>query len=250
MRIAVVTGGSSGIGSATARLLTSRGWRCVLLARGRERLEATAEEIGAEWEVCDVSERAQVDEVARRIGERHSEVGLLVNNAGVPGRGTFLELEAEWIEAVVRINYLGSVWCTRAFLPLLEAARRADLVNVVSVAGLVAVGSSGPYGASKHAQLAFSRGVAPELARRGIRVHAVCPGPVETPGFPQQRLRGRRFARRVVLGPDEVAEAIVAAVEKDRAEIVVPRYLGVSGKVQALIPGTLTRLMARRARHR
>jgi short-subunit dehydrogenase len=175
-------------------------------------------------------------------------VSLLVNNAGIPGRGSFLELDDERIEAVTHINYLGTVWCTRAFLPLLEGGRPADVVNIVSVAGLVAHGSSGPYSAAKHAQLAFSRGATPELARKGIRMHAVCPGPVETPGFPQQRLRARRFARRVILRPEDVAEAVLAALEDNRAEIVVPRYLRLAGPVQALIPATLSRLMTRRAR--
>lgn len=207
-----------------------------------------AEELEAEWEVCDVSERGQVEEVARHVGERHPAIHLLVNNAGVPARGAFLELEAERIEAAVRINYLGSVWCTRAFLPLLEAEAPADVVNVVSVAGLVAHGASGPYAASKHAQLAFSRGIATELARRGIRSHTVCPGPVETPGFPQRRLLERRVARTTVLRSEQVAETVLSTVERNRAEVVIPRYLRLAGAAQALVPGTLSRLMTRRAR--
>jgi short-subunit dehydrogenase len=207
-----------------------------------------AEELEAEWEVCDVSERGQVEEVARHVGERHPAIHLLVNNAGVPARGAFLELEAERIEAAVRINYLGSVWCTRAFLPLLEAEAPADVVNVVSVAGLVAHGASGPYAASKHAQLAFSRGIATELARRGIRSHTVCPGPVETPGFPQRRLLERRVARKTVLRSKQVAETVLSTVERNRAEVVIPRYLRLAGAAQALVPGTLSRLMTRRAR--
>jgi uncharacterized protein len=207
-----------------------------------------AAEVEGEWEVCDVSERGQIEEAARRIGERHPAVGLLVNNAGIPARGTFLELETERIEAAVRINYLGSVWCTRAFLPLLEAAAPADVVNVVSIAGLVAHGASGPYAASKHAQLAFSRGIATELARRGIRGHTVCPGPVETPGFPQQRLLARPVAGKTVLHSEQVAETILSTVERNRAEVVIPRYLRLASAAQALVPGTLSRLMARRAR--
>jgi short-subunit dehydrogenase len=249
IRVAVVTGGSSGIGLATARLLAERGWRCVLLARGRERLEAAAAELGAEPEPCDVSERSEVEEAARRIGRRHPAIHLLINNAGIPGRGGFLEVEPERIEAVLRTNYLGSVWCTRAFLPLLEAAAPADVVNVVSVAGLVAHGASGPYSASKHAQLAFSRAATADLGRRGVRVHAVCPGPVETPGFPQRSLLERRLARRTVLRPEQVADAILAAVERGRAEVVVPRYLRLAGVAQAALPSTIARL-ATRARGR
>lgn len=245
MAVAVVTGGSSGIGAATARALTARGWHCVLLARGAEQLEKAAAELGAESEVCDVADRAQADDVAARIGERHPAVGLLVNNAGFTGRRGFLELQPEEVEQIVATVYLGSVWCTRAFLPLLEAARPSHVVNVASVAGMFAHGSSGPYSAAKHAQLAFSRGIRRELAPRGVHVHTVSPGPVETPGFPQRDLLSRRLGSRLVLQPDRIAETIVRAVERDRAEVVVPRYLRVAGALQALAPGTLARLSTR-----
>jgi short-subunit dehydrogenase len=243
--VAVVTGGSSGIGAATARTLAARGWQCVLVARGAERLEAVAAELGAQAEVCDVSDRAQVDDLAARIGERHTGIGLLVNNAGFTGRRGFLELVPGEVESIVDTVYLGSVWCVRALLPLLEAGRPSHVVNVASVAGMFAHGSSGPYAAAKHAQLAFSRSIRAELAPRGVRVHTVNPGPVETPGFPQRHLLSRRLGSRLVLQPEQIAEAIVRAVERDRAEVVVPRYLRVAGAVQALAPGTLARLSTR-----
>jgi uncharacterized protein len=218
----------------------------VLLARGRERLETVAAEIGAESEVCDVGERQEVEGAAGRIGARHAAVHLLVNNAGIPGGGGFLDLPPERLEAILRTNYLGSVWCLRAFLPLLQVGAPADVVNVASVAGAFAFGSSGPYAAAKHAQLAFSRAVARELAPLGIRVHAVNPGPVVTEGFPQRRLLARRLGRRLVLQPNEIADAIVAAVERNRMEVFVPRYVRVAGVLQGLTPGTLTRMLARR----
>ena len=248
VRIAVVTGGSSGIGEATARALTAKGWRCVLVARGAERLERVASELGAQAEVCDVADRAQVEATAARIAERHPAVHLLVNNAGFTGRRGFLELDPETIEEIVDTVYLGSVWCVRAFLPQLEAARPADVVNVVSVAGTFAHGSSGPYSAAKHAQLAFSRSVRAELAERGVRVHTVNPGPVETAGFPQRQLLGHRLGSRLVLQPEQIAESILRAVAHDRAEVVIPRYLRVAGALQALAPGTLARLAGRFAK--
>jgi short-subunit dehydrogenase len=245
VRIAVVTGGSSGIGAATARLLTRQGWRCVLLARERERLQRVADELGAEAEQCDVADRGQVRNAAARVGERHDAVHLLVNNAGFTRRKAFLESAPEEIEALVRTNYLGGVWTLLAFLPLLQAGKPADVVNVASVAGTVAYGASGPYAAAKHAQLAFSRATTRELAPRGIRVHTVNPGPVETPGFPQGRLRDHRLLRHVVLTPEEIAREIVRAVERNRAEIVRPRYLRAAGAAQALAPDTLARVLRR-----
>jgi uncharacterized protein len=192
-----------------------------------------------------VSERSEVDEVARRVAERHPALNLLVNNAGIPGRGSFFEVAPGQIDAVVQTNYLGSVWCTRAFLPLLDAGAPSDLVNVVSVAGLVPSGASGPYSAAKHAQLAFSRAVTQELRERGVRVHTVCPGPVETPGFSQRRLLERPLTARMVIDPDEVAAAILGALERGRTEVVVPSFLRVAGILQGLAPVTLARLTAR-----
>jgi len=241
--VAVVTGGATGIGAAVARLLTERDWHCVLVGRREDRLQATAEEISGEFEVCDVGERSEVERMAARIMERHPQVGLLVNNAGVAGRGNFLDLPLERIEELIRINYLGSVWCLRAFLPALEAAAPSHVVNVVSVAGSVAIG---PYSASKHAQLAFSRSVARELLPRGVHVHTVSPGFVHTEGFPQDWLLRGRFGR-VVVGPDYVAERIVRAIERDRAEIFVPSWYRIPALAQALFPGAFRRVRARRA---
>jgi uncharacterized protein len=245
VRIAVITGGSSGIGAALARALTERHWECILLARGRERLEQVAGELGAEPEPCDVGDREAVERVATRVAERHPEIQLLVNNAGIPAGGTFLDLPAERIEEVIRTNYLGGVWCTRAFLPLLEAGAPAHVVNVVSIAGLVTGGVWGPYAAAKHAQLAFSRGIARELAPRGIRVVTVNPGPVVTEGFPQRDLVGRPLARRTVLQPAEVADRILKALERGRSEIVLPRYLRTVALAEAVAPSIVGRLVSR-----
>jgi short-subunit dehydrogenase len=243
VQVAVVTGGATGIGAAVARKLAERDWQCVLVGRREDRLRATAEEIGAELEVCDVADRDAVERMAAAVRERHPDIGLLVNNAGVSGRGNYLDLEPQRIEELVRINYLGSVWCLRAFLPALEAAAPSHLVNVVSVAGTVAIG---PYSASKHAQLAFSRSVARELRPRGIHVHTVNPGFVHTEGFPQDWLMRRRYGR-VVVGPEYVADRIVGAIERDRAEIFVPRWYRAAAIAQALLPGAFRRVPARRA---
>jgi NAD(P)-dependent dehydrogenase (short-subunit alcohol dehydrogenase family) len=245
MKVAVVTGGSSGIGAAIARGLTRRGWQCVLLARGRERLERMAAELAAEFEQCDVSDREQVEKVARWVAETHPAVHLLVNNAGVPERRDFLELEAERLEEVMRINYLGSVWCLRAFLRLLEAGSPSDVVNIVSVAGTIAYGSGGAYSASKHAQLAFSRRIGVELAPRRIRVHTVNPGPVPTASFPQGRLLRHPLARHWVETADDIAEATIRAVERGRAEITRPRSLRAVSVAQSLAPATMARVLAR-----
>ena len=231
MRVAVVTGASSGIGEALCRQLRVRGWHVVGLSR-RPAPEAD------EHEPCDVADRAAVEAAAARVLERHPRIELLANNAGISGRTNFLDAAPEVVEMLLRTNYLGSVWCLRAFLPGLASG--AHVVNVVSVAGVFAVG---PYSASKHAQLAFSRSVAVELGRRGISVHTVNPGFVDTPGFPQ---RGRfGFLERFVAKPPLVANRILDAVERDRREIFVPRWYRAFAWLQALLPGPLARARTR-----
>ena len=241
-RVAVVTGGSSGIGAAIARTLAEKGWQLVLLARNEERLRGVADEVGAEHHVCDVGDRSRVEAVAEEIRERHPAIRLLVNNAGIPGRGGgFLDMEPGRIEELIRVNYLGSIWCLRAFLPALEAAAPADVVNVASVAGVIAVGESGPYSASKHAQLAFSRSVGVELAGRGITVHSVMPGLIDTPGFPNRRRFRNALVQRVVAEPELVAERVARAVERGRVEQFVPRWYRPAAIVQAVAPALLAR---------
>ena len=243
MKVAVVTGASSGIGEATARELARRGWRPVLVARRREKLVQLAAELGGEFEVCDVSERADVDRVAAAILQRHPRVGLLVNNAGIPGRGDFFSLEPERIEAVLKTNYLGGVWMVRALEGGLHAG--SHVVNVVSVAGTVAFAPAGPYASSKHAQLAFSRSLTGLLSGRGVQVHTVLPGFVETEGFPQKTVLRNPFFRRTVIRPELVAERIADAVESGKRELFVPRWYRIFALAQALFPGLSARLVAR-----
>jgi NAD(P)-dependent dehydrogenase (short-subunit alcohol dehydrogenase family) len=241
-RVAVVTGASSGLGAGLARALSHRGWHCVLLARREELLRSLAEEIGGEYEVCDVAEREQVDAVAARVIERHPRIGMLVNNAGIAARGSFFAVEPERLERLFAVNVFGTVWPTRAFLPALEADAPSHLVNMVSVAGSVAFG---PYSASKHAQLAFSRTMASQLRSRGIRVLTVKPGYIETEGFPQ-RTRMGRLGRLIVRDPPYVIERILKAVDSGRRELTVPWFYWPVSVAQALAPGLMTRFTSGR----
>ncbi|HZQ04149.1 MAG TPA: SDR family oxidoreductase [Gaiellaceae bacterium] len=228
MRVAVVTGASSGIGAELCRQLRGRGYRVVGLSR-RPAPDAD------EHEPCDVAERETVETTARRVLARHPRIDLLVCNAGIAARDTYLASEPELVEAVTRTNYLGSVWSLLAFLPGLGEGSK--LLVVASVAGTVA---AGPYSASKHAQLAFARSVAIELAPRGVHVLAALPGYVETPGFPQRDRMGFPW-RLVVVDPPFVATRMLAALDRGKREIVVPRWYRPAMWLQALVPGLLMR---------
>src|SRR6478609_3639747 len=207
-RIAVVTGASSGIGAALVRRLQAEGWLVVGLQRRPSKTD--------EYEECDVADRESVEAAAQRVLGRHPHVDLVVCNAGVAARSNYLDGNVEAIERVMRVNYFGAVWTVLAFLPGL--GRGSHVVNVVSVAGTIA---GGPYSASKHAQLAFSRSLAGELAPRGIAVHTVNPGFVETPGFPQRKRLGP-LAARIVVDPPFVVDRLLDAVDHGRREIFVP----------------------------
>lgn len=217
----------------------------MLLARREDRLRALADELGCEFDLCDVADRASVDAAAARVTSRHRAIRLLVNNAGIPGRAGFVGMEPERIEEVMRVNYLGAVWCLRAFLPALEASGRSDVVNIVSVAGTVALAPSGPYSASKHAELAFSRAASGELRGRGIHVHTVNPGFVETEGFPQSSILRSALLRRLVVGPEQVARHVVDVVERDKRETFVPAWYRAAAVAQAVAPGVVARLANR-----
>jgi NAD(P)-dependent dehydrogenase (short-subunit alcohol dehydrogenase family) len=232
LRVAVVTGASSGIGAELVRRLQARGTHVVGLSRRHSSADEHVE--------CDVGDRAAVEAAAAAVLERHPRIDLLVANAGIGARADFLDGDAEAIERTVRVNYLGAVWTVRAFERGLQPGAR--VVNVCSVAGTVAVG---PYSASKHAQLAFSRSLAYELGRRGISVLTVNPGFVETPGFPQRGSRFGPLLGRLVVDPPFVAGRILAAVDDDRREIVVPRWYRAASLAQALAPGLFARVLTR-----
>jgi NAD(P)-dependent dehydrogenase (short-subunit alcohol dehydrogenase family) len=236
IEVAVVTGASSGIGAELVRALRNRGTLVVGLSRRPSGAD--------EHEECDVGDRLAVEAVAARVLARHPRIDLLVCNAGVGARADYLNATPERIEEVMRVNYLGAVWTLRAFLPGLGDG--SHVVNIASVAGTVA---TGPYAASKHAQLAFSRAVTVELLRRGVQVHSVNPGLVETPGFPQRgvQLKGL-LGRLVVVDPPLVVDRILDAVAKDKREIFVPRWYRPFAWLQALVPGTLATARARTTR--
>jgi uncharacterized protein len=218
------------------RALQARG----TLVVGLSRRPSSADE----HEECDVADRSAVDAVAARVLERHPRIDLLVNNAGLAAGGSFLDVAPERIEQTIGVNYLGSVFTTLAFLPGLGEG--SHVVNLVSVAGTVA---DGPYSASKHAQLAFSRSLALELAPLGVKVHTVNPGFVETEGFPQ-RVRLGPLLARLVVDPPLVVRRLLAAVDRDRREITVPRWYRPAAWVQALAPGALASARARTSRRR
>ena len=237
--VAVVTGASAGIGWATARALAREGATVVASARRIERLEELVGAIqGAGGDAlaipCDVSEWSQVQALAGRVRDTYGRCDILVNNAGVPGGGSFAELSLEQIERVVRTNYLGVLYGTKAFLPMMLAAGKGHVVNVASLAGRFAVPGASVYSSTKHAVVAFSEALYYELEPRGVLVTTVNPGLVATETFPHRDAieRGRR-----VMKPEDVSRAILEVVKRGIApERSVPRWLASLQAFRLLAP--------------
>ncbi len=182
--VAVVTGGARGIGLAIAMWFLARDYRVALLDIDRQTLEAAETALDNGGRVlaipCDVSIEAQVEEAALLVSARWGRVDALINNAGVAVFKPALDTTyAEW-RSVLGTNLDGTFLCTQAFAPAMKARNRGAIVNIASISGLRASTLRIAYGTSKAAIIHLTKQYAVELANYGIRVNAICPGPVET----------------------------------------------------------------------
>jgi NAD(P)-dependent dehydrogenase (short-subunit alcohol dehydrogenase family) len=237
-RIAVVTGGASGIGRAMAGRFAGAGMKVVIGDVEVPALTAAVDELraaGAEVEgvVTDVGDAAQVQALADAAVARFGAVHVLCNNAGVGGGGLSWEMPLSTWEWVIGVNLWGVVHGIRSFVPILMAQDEAHIVNTASIAGLVAAPFMGPYNASKHAVVAMSETLHHELAMNAphVKVSVLCPGWVNTKIADSERNRpshlrddgdaagpGAEMLRQFIeqgMPPAEVAERVFSAVRDD-----------------------------------
>lgn len=185
-RVAVVTGGGSGIGRATAAVLAAGGDRLVVADRDRAAAEAAAAELRASGAealavAVDVSDRAQVDAMVATAVAEFGSLDVLVNNAAYGIAGDLLETSAGDLERTLAVNVVGVFNCCQAAIPVMLGAGGGIIVNVASVVALAAVERRAAYTASKGAVVALTRSIAVDFMRRGIRCNAVAPGTVDSP---------------------------------------------------------------------
>jgi 3-dehydrosphinganine reductase len=230
----LVTGGSSGIGRATALALARAGAHVAVTARRREPLEATCDALRAaargpdqrfSWTAFDVADPAAAAEGVGRSIEALGGLDLLVNNAGVARALRFEDTPLDAYRRLIDVNFLGTVYVTRAALPRLMAQRSGHVVNVSSLAGLVAIYGYTAYAPSKFAVTGFSEALRQELRPHGIGVSVVFPPDTDTPQLAAEDLEKPPETRAVAgtvppLHADTVASAILRGVARRRFWIV------------------------------
>jgi NAD(P)-dependent dehydrogenase (short-subunit alcohol dehydrogenase family) len=244
-KVAVVTGGASGIGRATAGRLAAAGARVVVADVKDDMGRETVLEIGgaggvAEYRHADVTSEEEVEALMAAAVEAFGRLDIAVNNAGVAGHfGPVADLSlAEW-RRMIDVNLTAVFLCLRAEIPRLRASGGGAIVNMSSGAGLMGFAGLAAYVASKHAVIGLTKSVALEQARHGIRVNAVCPGSVRTPmleGFAGSEEAVERMGKMSPIGrlgtPAEIADAIVWLCSP-RAAFVTGVALPVDGGVLA-----------------
>jgi NAD(P)-dependent dehydrogenase (short-subunit alcohol dehydrogenase family) len=202
MRSALVTGGSSGIGLAIARMLRDEGFELTLASRTREKIEAAAAELGAHAVAADVGREEDCIRVVAEHKNRFGGLDLLVNSAGIGIAGTVEFLQAKHIDLQLGVNLRGLLLVTREAIPLLKETK-GWVVNLASIAGTTPTPGLTVYGATKAAVIALTRSMNAELDGDGVRAIAICPGFVDTPMAEWSGLPGAEMIQ-----PEDCAEIV------------------------------------------
>ena len=242
-RVAVVTGGASGIGSATARRLASEGARVVVGDLDTAAGPLVAKEVEGLFVEVDVTDAQQVGALFEKARQEYGSVDVAFNNAGIspPEDGSILETGLEAWRRVQEVNLTSVYHCCKAALPHMLEQGRGSIINTASfVAVMGAATSQISYSASKGGVLAMTRELGVQFARQGVRVNALCPGPVDTPLLQELFATDpERAARRLVhvpMGrfgrPEEMAAAVAFLASDDSSFMTASTFLvdgGISG---------------------
>jgi len=246
-RVAAVTGGASGIGEATVRRFVAEGAKVAFADRDVDRGKRLAADIGptALFVEAHVEREAEAAAFVRQAADRFGRLDILVNNAGIRLYHTVVDASAESWDEILGVNLKGYAFCAKAAIPLMHQSGSGSIVNVASVRSVTSVGKTTQYDTTKAAIAGLTRGMAVDHAAEGIRVNAVCPGPIFTP-FHERRTRelGRTLeqyrqdaAKSTILKrpgtPEEVA-ACILFLASDDASFVTGTLLFVDGGLTAM----------------
>jgi len=249
-KTAVITGASSGIGEALARRLVGDGWRVLLIARRRERLEELAAELGGDvlLEPADLTDPEAAARIAARAEAEFDRLDLLVNNAGGNRKhGAFGDPDYgyEYVREIMEQNFDSAVRVTQALLPFLRRSAPSAIVNVGSIAGRIARPKVGAYNAAKFALNGWSECLYYEQRPHGVHVGLVTPGFIATEGFPQPQLTAKLYTRWMVGRPEQAVDAILKAAD-GRAEVSVPAWYGLLPRLRYGAPSLVRLALTRR----
>jgi short-subunit dehydrogenase len=227
-RVVLITGASSGIGRRLAVDLANDGATVIGCGRAAERLQRTEEEMrranpSCAMIACDVGDRRQVGEMTAKVVADFGRIDILINNAGIGMRKPFVETSVEMVEAIMRTNYFGMVYCTHAVLPSMLARGKGHIVNISSVAGKMGTPRMTGYCASKFAVNGFSESLYHELEPLGICVSVVCPGSVKTDFNKSFADSPPQSPSLLGITPKAVSRAVITAIEQRTFEVVIPR---------------------------
>ena len=247
-KVVIVTGASSGIGEATARAFGREGAKVVLAARRVDKLQTLAQEInsmntGAETLViqADLSKLEDIQAMVAQTIEKFKRIDILVNNAGF-GRLDWLENldPIKDIQAQIDLNVLGVIQTTRQVLPVMMEQRSGSIINMCSMAGLVATPTYTVYAASKHAVHGFSEALRREVKPWGIDVSLIYPGGVVTEFTQHAGIRRKTNAKTpksMLLTAEQVANAVIKLVKRPRRMLIIPWLWSVTVFMNRFLPG-------------
>ncbi|MEH1168617.1 3-oxoacyl-ACP reductase [Micromonospora sp. CPCC 205539] len=242
-RVAVVTGAGSGIGLATVRRFAAEGARVVCVDIDVAAGERAAEECGGEFVATDVADEAEVRALFDGVADRHGRVDVAFNNAGIspPDDDSILDTGLEAWERVLRVNTTSVYLCCKYAIPHMRRQGKGSIINTASFVALMGAATSQiAYTASKGGVLAMTRELGVQFAREGIRVNALCPGPVATPLlldlFAADPERAARRLVHVPMGrfgaPEEIAAAVAFLASDDASFMTAAQFVvdgGITG---------------------
>lgn len=233
-KVAIITGGTSGIGESTARKLLEKGATVLVLGRNEEKGHSMEALGDCHFYACDVGDPASIQSVCQRILTDYPQIHILVNNAGMSTDGTVETLSLEQWNQIFAVNVTSIFLMSKYILPAMRVGRYGRIINIASTAGTVGAPGLEAYASTKGAVLQLTRSMAASYAKEGILVNAVCPGGTLTPLMCAIEANGSldEFASRFPIGrlaqPDEIANTIVF-LASDEASFVAGSTILVDG---------------------
>jgi short-subunit dehydrogenase len=242
--VVLVTGASAGIGRVAAARFAAKGAQVLVHGRDPERTNKVAGEVGGRALVADLALPADRQRLVAEALDAFGHVDVLVNNAGFGYYGPVSTMAVDAIRRLIEVDLLAAVELTRLLLPGMVEQKRGAICFVTSIAGRTGVAGEAVYSATKAGLDAFAESLRGETVGSGINISVVVPGVVDT-GFFETRGAPYTRTRPRPIPADTVADAVIRAVEHDRAEVWAPQWLRIAPTVRALAPGAFRRLAIR-----